>query len=309
MQVLEFVAPPPKPTGAAPDRGSWAPPDFVVADHGGMGLIAARARRRHLRLEGALHPAGHLLSYCESAGAACTMVLDGVCTKHRLLARAVTFVPAGRAVQWTVPAHIDIAQVDLYIPDRLIGARPCGQVDWGLAPPLVNMRDPWLVSYFQLMIAEFEDGARGKVESSTFLDDTGVLLIRHLGTLLRSSSASQDAPWRNAPRVSALRPHIIGRINAFVHTNLSNDIRLERLADIAGMSVDHFVRTFRTATGSTPHQYVLERRLDRACAMLRNSAEKVSVIAQRCGFAGAAHFSAIFRHHRGLTPTQYRRLH
>ena len=47
--------------------------------------------------------------------------------------------------------------------------------------------------------------------------------------------------------------------------NLAQRLTLDTLAAMTSMSVDHFVRAFEQATGSTPHRWILERRLDAAC--------------------------------------------
>jgi AraC family transcriptional regulator len=100
---------------------------------------------------------------------------------------------------------------------------------------------------------------------------------------------------------------VVRRIEEFVERNLSANIHLEDLAAVASMSVDHFVRAFRQATGSTPHRYLLERRLDHASALLRTSTDRVSRIALRCGLS-PAHFTATFHERHGMTPTEFRRM-
>jgi AraC family transcriptional regulator len=88
---------------------------------------------------------------------------------------------------------------------------------------------------------------------------------------------------------------------------LGERLTLEALAGITALSADHFLRAFEQATGSTPHRWIVERRLDVACARLADSSERIEQIAHTCGFAGAAHFAATFRRHRGMTPSAYRR--
>lgn len=311
MQQLELEALPETSACAALARGTRARPDFLIADHRDAGLVVGRWRGRLASLGEARCLADHVLSYCEAGSAICTLAVDGKPTRKTQRARAITFIPAGRPVTWTLQAARELVHIDVYIPDGLMSAcmRGCPDASLRTARPLLGLRDPWLASFFALLIAEVESCAReGRTDSSTFLDDTGPLLVDHLASLLRATCASPEASLRHTHRVSPLRPFLVRRIDAYVQGNLAMDIRLEHLADLAGLSVDHFVRTFREATGSTPHQYVLDRRLDKACAMLRDSAEPVSSIAQRCGFTGAAHFAAIFRDHRGLTPTQFRRM-
>ena len=79
------------------------------------------------------------------------------------------------------------------------------------------------------------------------------------------------------------------------------------LARIALMSPAHFSRQFRAAFGETPHRYLQRRRIERACAMLRDSSNTVTEIALAVGFDSLGTFSRTFNTVIGRPPTQYRR--
>jgi transcriptional regulator GlxA family with amidase domain len=78
------------------------------------------------------------------------------------------------------------------------------------------------------------------------------------------------------------------------------------LARIALMSPAHFSRQFRLAFGETPHRYLQRRRIERACAMLRDSDAAVTAIALAVGFDSLGTFSRTFTAIIGRSPTQYR---
>ena len=307
MRQLDLERLSPTSAGATVARSSQTRPDFLVSANGGAGLIAARWRRSHARL---LEPQcldDHLLSYCVSGNAQTTIVVDGVSTRADQRLGSITFVPAQRQVHWTLDAPAELVHVHIYIP----GHAMCVPVSVGAntrpAPTLANLCDPWIDSYFRLMIAEYEGCTHdSRMDASTFLDETGGLLIRHLEPLLQASAATVQPPTGRPPRVAALRRFILQRIETYVNQNLCREIHLAALAELASMSVGHFLRAFHEASGVTPYQYVLERRLDRACQLLIESAQRVALIAQRCGFGSAAHFSTIFHLHRGCTPSHYR---
>jgi AraC family transcriptional regulator len=145
----------------------------------------------------------------------------------------------------------------------------------------------WLGSYFRLLAAEVEGSGAAGVEKSTFLDDTADLLLNRLGMVL--SDCSDAAP--TASSVSALRPHLLRRVQVYIDEHPHGDVRLGTLAGLVAMSPRHFLRAFHRATGTTPHRYVLDRRLDRACELLRDSDKPVCDIARVCGFCSAAHFA------------------
>lgn len=301
MLALDLSELAPTSSCALVARSSATLPEFIVADGRTPRFIAARWRRRHVELSEPATIADHMLSYCARGGAFSTVVLDGVTMHAQQQTGAVTFLPAGRSAQWLLDAPSEMLHVHCYIaPDAM---REEVRARIGSDEPLhalMNVRDPWLDGFFRLLVAEHD--ARSDDGGVDFLGRMGSLLVRHLVALQASG-----VPSRPASGVSPLRPFILSRIESFVEHHLADEIRLEHLAGIASMSVDHFVRAFKQATGSTPHRYLLERRLDRAGVLLRDSAESVATIARRCGFPGAAHFSATFHTHYGTTPTAYRR--
>jgi transcriptional regulator GlxA family with amidase domain len=79
------------------------------------------------------------------------------------------------------------------------------------------------------------------------------------------------------------------------------------LAKVALMSPAHFSRRFRATFGETPHRYLQRRRIERACAMLRDTRTTVTEIALAVGFDSLGTFSRTFAQIIGRSPTQYRR--
>ena len=92
----------------------------------------------------------------------------------------------------------------------------------------------------------------------------------------------------------------------YIQAHLDSGILLEDLAGAVGLSPFHFAKLFKLSTGSTPHQYVLQRRLERAMELLRSSEATLSEIALESGFADQSHFANVFRRFMGVTPSRYR---
>ncbi|GHC88047.1 hypothetical protein GCM10007079_32710 [Nocardiopsis terrae] len=78
------------------------------------------------------------------------------------------------------------------------------------------------------------------------------------------------------------------------------------LARIAHLSPSHFNRRFRDTFGETPHRYLRRRRIERACALLRDTDTPVTEIAHRVGFDSLGTFSRTFTAVIGRPPTRFR---
>ncbi|PZF86451.1 helix-turn-helix domain-containing protein [Jiangella anatolica] len=78
------------------------------------------------------------------------------------------------------------------------------------------------------------------------------------------------------------------------------------LARIALMSPAHFTRGFKATFGEPPHRYLQRRRLERAMALLRDSAASVTDIGLAVGFASTGTFSRTFASVLGVSPSAYR---
>ena len=94
----------------------------------------------------------------------------------------------------------------------------------------------------------------------------------------------------------------------YIQANLAGDLHLQELAEIADLSTFHFAKLFKRSTGSSPHQFVLQRRLERAKELLRNPHISLSEVSLRAGFADQSHLSNVFRRYVGLTPARFRSL-
>ena len=79
-----------------------------------------------------------------------------------------------------------------------------------------------------------------------------------------------------------------------------------RLAAIAHVSEAHFIRTFRTTFGETPHRYLQRRRVERAMFLLRQTDQSVTEICLDVGFTSLGTFSRTFAEIVGQSPTSYR---
>ena len=83
-------------------------------------------------------------------------------------------------------------------------------------------------------------------------------------------------------------------------------ISIRRMAEEARLSPYHFLRTFESLTGVTPHQYVRRARLRHAATRLASEGTKVIDVAFDSGFGDVSNFNRAFRAEFGVSPTRYR---
>jgi AraC-like DNA-binding protein len=91
-----------------------------------------------------------------------------------------------------------------------------------------------------------------------------------------------------------------------LHQNSGHPLQSEDLARQSGLSLRQLERTFHKLLGTSPHQYLLQIRIERACRLLTESDATVAAIAQECGFYDHAHFIKTFRTAMGTTPSRFR---
>jgi AraC family transcriptional regulator len=92
-----------------------------------------------------------------------------------------------------------------------------------------------------------------------------------------------------------------------MRAHLDQELTLEQLAAVAGLSAGHFLRAFKRATGQTPHRYLVERRLEQAQRLLAATADPIADIAYACGFSSQSHMTDRFTRELGIAPARYRR--
>ncbi len=92
----------------------------------------------------------------------------------------------------------------------------------------------------------------------------------------------------------------------FIKKHYKENVTLEEMASAVDFSPKYFCRLFRELTGRAPIEYLNWFRINKACALIRESNERLSVIANECGFKDFSYFIKIFHRYKGMTPLKYR---
>jgi AraC family transcriptional regulator len=161
------------------------------------------------------------------------------------------------------------------------------------------VRDPVIEGIIMNLARE---AASGSPAGQLYVESGCEFLAHHL--IYRYSNLSPTPP-RSMGGLSSRRLKLVLE---YIEDTLGQPIKLRELAALAGISARHFERAFHQSTGSSPHAYVMNRRLNMARELLIHRPElPIDQIAFRSGFSSSSHFSSAFRRETGLTPTECRK--
>lgn len=217
-----------------------------------------------------------------------------------------------RGTVWLCPAGIEEEYINISDPmiDCLhifLPGRPFEETmlrDLDIDPARVELRydvvpqDPFIEHVASRIIEEMDnESAAGRL----VMESLGVALSAHLvnrysaATIRQKETADKPLDRRR-----------LERVEDFIEGHLFDDFAVADLAAVACMSVAHFTRCFRAATGRTPYEYVSGRRLDLARHRLITEDTQIAEIAAATGFSSQANFTRAFRKVVGVTPAQLR---
>ncbi|HEY9627172.1 MAG TPA: AraC family transcriptional regulator [Coleofasciculaceae cyanobacterium] len=222
--------------------------------------------------------------------------LDGKKSRERRGTGDIAIIPAGatHSCSWDTPAQFMVLAIEPTLLNQV------GQ-DWvnpnqiELLPRFMSESDVFIQGLFSTLKREAEIGGMG---SHLLVDSLKTALAVHL---LREYCATR-------PKLSSYRDGLsqitLTLVKDYINDHLHQELRLADLAAIAQISPYHFLRLFKQSMGITPHQYILQCRLNRATHLLRHSELSVVEIATRTGFCDQSHLTRYFKHMTGKTPKQ-----
>jgi AraC family transcriptional regulator len=108
---------------------------------------------------------------------------------------------------------------------------------------------------------------------------------------------------------SNLQPDLCRKLRhaaEYIDRNLRNRLTLAEIAAEVDLNPQYFARVFKKAVGQAPHQYILEKRVERAKALLKTSELSLVEIALQVGIATQSHFTTVFHRLTGMTPREFR---
>jgi AraC family transcriptional regulator len=125
--------------------------------------------------------------------------------------------------------------------------------------------------------------------------------------ILQACVAHEAESGREGRSRGGLARWQLNRLMDYIEQHLAERITGEDLATLIEVSVGQLFRAFKASVGLPPLQYVLSRRLEFACSLLRTTREPLSQIALTAGFCDQSHLCRVFRRVLGVTPTAWKR--
>lgn len=153
----------------------------------------------------------------------------------------------------------------------------------------------------------FQDGFLQHQDDTLWLEQQTQDLALSLVALQTKVKAEVEAFAELRP---AARDEVYRRLykaRDYAQACLDQKVSLTDLADVACFSPSYFLRSFRALYGKTPHQFLLELRLERARHLLRTTEKTVTEICGAVGFESLGSFSWTFSRRVGVSPEMYRR--
>lgn len=204
--------------------------------------------------------------------------------------------PAGVSDEWVQDDPSEQLQLRLPAPLVRIAAEEMG-LDPSRASiaPRCQFRD---VQIEHIAWALASDDGAGSPHGLLFRESLGLALAVHL--LARYPAQAPEGRARLSPRALA-------RLTDYIEAHLAEDVSLLRLAQVAGVSASHLRVLFKRTVGIPIHEYVIQRRVERARVLLAQSDLPASQIALEAGFAHQSHMARCMRKTLGFTPSAIRR--
>lgn len=222
--------------------------------------------------------------------------LDGKLSQERRHQGDIAIIPAdvSQRCNWKTSAEFAILAID---PALL---KQVGQ-DWvdsdqiELIPQFMTQQDALLQGIFATVKDELE---AVKIGGDLLIDSLKTTLAIHL---LRNYCTIQPKRFNNEDGLSS---SILNLVVEYIHEHLNQNLKLVEIAAIAQTSPYHFLRLFKQKIGVTPHQYILQQRIERAKILLQHRELSLAEIAFHCGFCDQSHLTRSFKRIVGVTPKQ-----
>lgn len=187
---------------------------------------------------------------------------------------------------WKFPVEIEATDLDLALFKRLCEINP--HMTLQKSDPTTYDNNPTLM---QNLIKNRQRAFCDKVESRG-------IVFQLLSRFFKQGQSKIE-----------MEDNRIAKTILYIRKHLNEAIELEKLAEISCLSKDYFIRLFKKELGTTPLQYINQKKIEKAQLLLITEELAVKEIAFQLAFDDYSYFNRLFKKTTGVTPQEYRRLY
>lgn len=187
---------------------------------------------------------------------------------------------------WKFPVEIEATDLDLALFKRLCEINP--HMTLQKSDPTTYDNNPTLM---QNLIKNRQRAFCDKVESRG-------IVFQLLSRFFKQGQSKIE-----------MKDNRIAKTVLYIRKHLNEAIELEKLAEISCLSKDHFIRLFKKELGTTPLQYINQKKREKSQLLLITEEIAVKEIAFQLAFEDYSYFNRLFKKITGVTPQEYRRLY
>jgi AraC family transcriptional regulator len=255
-------------------------------------IFASAGSRIELRFKAAVHL---LVMYDRGAREDGETSIEGVSSsKLRHFSEKLTFVPAGHAYYEWHEVSTSMRVSVLYLDARVKPAS-CDRI---VHVPRILFDDPVLWKTAAKLKTVIE---RNQARGIPYSEALAQVLVHEL------PQSEHDLGYTPPRSRGGLATWQACAVSGYVERHLSETISLATLARLTRLSEQHFCRAFKKSFGLPPHQFHVQRRIERAKLLLSDRANTVTDIALMLGYSQTSTFSVAFRKTTGRSPREFRR--
>ena len=212
---------------------------------------------------------------------------------------AITLIPSDHEAHWDVHGPIEVSHVYLP-PARILACTEAARGPSGIEfLDRIGFMDPTASQLLEILAREVTNPVcSSRLMMEQIIDVLCLHLLRTHSSMARVTPEAQGkglARWQ------------VTKIHDYMRDHLDQEMGLDELAALLGLSRFHFCTAFRQATGLTPHRFLIAMRIARARELLLDPGKPVTEIAASIGYQTPSAFSTAFRAVEGISPSEFRR--
>ncbi|OKH39352.1 AraC family transcriptional regulator [[Phormidium ambiguum] IAM M-71] len=223
-------------------------------------------------------------------------IIDRHLQKGLMFTGAVGFCPpnTSQVIRWNRDTNILIVSLE----DELLSSHAVellGTDQYEMFPHLIT-QDALI---YQMGLKLQEQLKTNSSDSRLYVESAATFLAVHI---LQNYSIQKAFIREYA---GGLPKHQLKQAIDYIQSHLTQEISLDAIANYLGISRYHFCRLFKQSTGLSPHQYVIQQRVERAKQLLRRGKLSIAETAIACGFNHQSHLHRHFKRLTGTTPGSF----